>query len=185
MRCFSTRAMKSAGAYRARADLAKCGFAEMKFSGWQWRFVKLHRPPPEIRIFLPARSARSRTAMRRSRLPASIAQRSPAAPAPRTTASNLWTAEWGNGASRSSPVIITSLTGPKPAHIAIKSSPDSPRVRRRAIQFHKVCYDADRFCRLDFPAGPCDSEHVNSIAEEIALGNPNFEVRSAGPDCSD
>src|SRR6267143_2907291 len=185
MRCFSTRAMKSAGVYRASADLAKWGFAEMKFSGWQWRFVKLQRPPPEIRIFLPARSARSRTATRRPRLPASIAQRSPAAPAPSTTASNLWTALWGNGASRSSPVIITSLTGPKPAHIAIKLSPGSPRVRRRAIQFHKVCYDADRFCRLDIPASPCDSEDVNSFADGIVPGNTNFEVRSAGPDCSD
>src|SRR6267378_1849065 len=126
MRCFSTRAMKSAGVYRASADFAKCGFAEMKFSGWQWRFVKLQRPPPEIRIFLPARSERSRTATWRPRLPASIAQRSPAAPAPRTTASNLWTAVWGNGASRSSPVIITSLTSPKPAHIVIKSSPRFP-----------------------------------------------------------
>src|SRR6267378_2468942 len=50
----------------------------------------------------------------------------PAAPAPSTTASNLWTAVWGKGASRSSPVIITSLTGPKPAHIVIKSSPRFP-----------------------------------------------------------
>src|SRR6266851_3288923 len=91
MRCFSTRAMKSAGVYRASADLAKCGFAEKKFSGRQWRFVKLQRPPPEIRIFLPARLARSRTATRRPRLPASIAHISPAAPAPRITASNLWT----------------------------------------------------------------------------------------------
>src|SRR6266478_933781 len=157
----------------------------MKFSGRQCRLVKLQRPPPEIRIFLPARSERSRTATWRPRLPASIAQKSPAAHAPSTTASNLWTAVWGNGASRSSPVIITSLTGPKPAHIAIKSSPGSPRVRRRAIQFHKVCYDADRFCRLDFPAGPCDSENVDSFADGIAPGDPNFEVRSAGPDCSD
>src|SRR6266851_10062888 len=91
MRCFSTRAMKSVGVYRASADLAKCGFAEIKFSGWQFRLVKLQRPPPEIRIFLPARSARSRTATRRPRLPASIAHISPAAPAPRITASNLWT----------------------------------------------------------------------------------------------
>src|SRR5260370_821353 len=51
--------------------------------------VKLQRPPPEIRIFLPTRSACSSTATRRPRLPAWIAQRSPAAPPPRTTASNL------------------------------------------------------------------------------------------------
>src|SRR5260370_7023182 len=51
--------------------------------------VKLQRPPPEIRIFLPTRSACSSTGTRRPRLPAWIAQRSPAAPPPRTTASNL------------------------------------------------------------------------------------------------
>src|SRR5260370_406500 len=51
--------------------------------------VKLQRPPPEIRIFFPMRSARSSRATRRPRLPASIAQRSPAAPAPRTRASNF------------------------------------------------------------------------------------------------
>jgi hypothetical protein len=50
--------------------------------------VKLQRPPPEIRIFLPARSARSSTATRRPRFPASEAQNSPAAPAPKTTTSN-------------------------------------------------------------------------------------------------
>src|ERR1700758_3405098 len=45
--------------------------------------VKLQRPPPEMRIFLPMRSACSRTATRRPRLPASMAQKRPAAPAPR------------------------------------------------------------------------------------------------------
>src|ERR1700758_1466706 len=49
--------------------------------------VKLQRPPPEIRIFFPTRSARSSTATRRPRLPASAAQKRPAAPAPRTTTS--------------------------------------------------------------------------------------------------
>src|SRR5437868_6634642 len=80
--------MKSVGVNRANADFAKCGFAEMKFSELQWMFVKLQRPPPEIRIFLPARSALSSTATRRPRLPASAAQSRPAAPAPRTMASN-------------------------------------------------------------------------------------------------
>ena len=74
---------------------------------------------------------------------------------------------------------------PKASSRRYQIEPALPRMRRRAIQFHKVCYDADRFCRLDIPASPCDSEDVNSIAEEIAPGNPNFEVRSAGPDCSD
>src|ERR1700746_3290272 len=49
--------------------------------------VKLQRPPPEIRIFFPTRSARSSTATRRPRLPASAGQKRPAAPAPRTTTS--------------------------------------------------------------------------------------------------
>src|SRR5215471_17414901 len=52
--------------------------------------VKLHRPPPEIRIFLPNLSARSRTATRRPRFPASIAHINPAAPPPRISASNEW-----------------------------------------------------------------------------------------------
>src|ERR1700739_1366044 len=79
--------MKSPGVNRANADFAKCGFAERKFSGWQSMLVKLQRPPPEIRIFFPTRSARSSTATRRPRLPASAAQKRPAAPAPTTTTS--------------------------------------------------------------------------------------------------
>src|ERR1700733_3677043 len=59
----------------------------MKFSGPVYRLVKLQRPPPEIKIFLPMRSDRSSTRMRRPRLPASIAHIRPAAPAPRTMAS--------------------------------------------------------------------------------------------------
>src|SRR5258708_18760659 len=50
--------------------------------------VKLQRPPPEMRIFFPIRSACSSTATRRPRLLASMAQKSPAAPPPRTRASN-------------------------------------------------------------------------------------------------
>src|SRR5579883_1078336 len=49
--------------------------------------VKLQRPPPEMRIFLPGRSACSSTATRRPRLPVSIAHINPAAPAPITIAS--------------------------------------------------------------------------------------------------
>jgi len=45
--------------------------------------VKLQRPPPETRTFFPRRSARSRTATRRPRLPASMAHINPAAPPPR------------------------------------------------------------------------------------------------------
>src|SRR3954451_2445303 len=51
-------------------------------------FVKLQRPPPEIRIFSPAAVAWSTTSTRRPRLPASMAHIMPAAPAPITTTSN-------------------------------------------------------------------------------------------------
>src|SRR5579864_670876 len=57
--------------------------------------VKLQRPPPEIRIFLPMRSACSRMATRRSLLPASMAHMSPAAPAPRMRASKELIEELG------------------------------------------------------------------------------------------
>src|SRR5262244_2255844 len=52
-------------------------------------FVKLQRPPPEMRIFFPIFSACSITATRRPRFPASIAHSNPAAPAPNTIASNF------------------------------------------------------------------------------------------------
>src|ERR1700682_297606 len=82
--------MKSEGVYRASADFAKWGFEDAKFSGRQWMLVKLQRPPPEIRIFLPRRSICSSTATRRPRLPASIAHIRPTAPPPRTSASKRW-----------------------------------------------------------------------------------------------
>src|SRR5580704_15238405 len=53
--------------------------------------VKLQRPPPEIRIFLPARSAWSSKTTRRPRRPASSAHIMPAAPAPSTTTSTFCT----------------------------------------------------------------------------------------------
>src|SRR5690348_1408306 len=82
--------MKSCGLYRANADLAKCGLRERKFSGVVCRFVKLQRPPPEIRILRPTCRLRSSTTARRPRLPASIAHISPAAPAPMITASAVF-----------------------------------------------------------------------------------------------
>src|SRR5262249_33173997 len=81
--------MKCFGVYRARGDFAKCGLAEMKFAAVQWRFVKLQRPPPAIRIFLPTFPPRSSTPTRRPRFPASIAHISPAAPAPKISTSNF------------------------------------------------------------------------------------------------
>src|SRR5579875_1588211 len=54
--------------------------------------VKLQRPPPEIRIFFPGRSAWSISTTRRPRRPASIAHIMPAAPAPSTNTSTFCTA---------------------------------------------------------------------------------------------
>src|SRR5215472_3717621 len=87
MWCLRTNCRKSSGSYRARADLAKCGFVERKFSGRVCRFVKLHRPPPEIRILRPICGLCSTTTTRRPRLPASMAHIKPAAPAPITNTS--------------------------------------------------------------------------------------------------
>src|SRR5579871_525112 len=87
MPCLRTSRTKSSGPYRARADLAKCGFADRKFSGRVCRFVKLHLPPPDIRIFLPICQLCSTTTTRRPRLPASMAHIKPAAPAPITSTS--------------------------------------------------------------------------------------------------
>jgi 16S rRNA (guanine(527)-N(7))-methyltransferase RsmG len=50
---------------------------------------KLQRPPPEIKIFRPTCALCSTTKTRRPRFPASAAQKSPAAPAPMTIASNF------------------------------------------------------------------------------------------------
>jgi hypothetical protein len=50
--------------------------------------VKLQRPPPEIRIFLPAFSAWSSTSTRAPPCAAAAAAISPAPPAPRMIASN-------------------------------------------------------------------------------------------------
>ena len=89
MRCFLTNSMKSCGVYLASADLQKCGLFEMKFSGLTSRFVKLQRPPPEIKIFRPTCALCSTTKTRRPRFPASMAQKSPAAPAPIMIESNF------------------------------------------------------------------------------------------------
>src|SRR5678815_5339409 len=67
----------------------------MKFSGCVYRFVKLHRPPPDIRIFSPMLAFRSSTMTERPRLPASTAHRRPAAPAPMmTTSAFIWSCSW-------------------------------------------------------------------------------------------
>jgi len=79
--------MKSVGVNRANADRAKCGFSLRKFSGFAWMFVKLQRPPPEIKIFRPTRSPWSSSSTRFPRRPASNAHIIPAAPAPSTTTS--------------------------------------------------------------------------------------------------
>ncbi len=83
----STSATKSQGEYRASADLQKCGFCEKKLAGSAYMFVKLHRPPPDIRIFLPALLAWSISRTSRPRAAAVMAHISPAAPAPTMTTS--------------------------------------------------------------------------------------------------
>jgi hypothetical protein len=50
----STRAMKSHWVKRFSADRAKRGLRDRNRSGAIPRLVKLHRPPPEMRIFSPA-----------------------------------------------------------------------------------------------------------------------------------
>src|ERR1041385_7039435 len=79
--------MKSSGVKRAIADLQKCSFSERKFEFDTFRFVKLHLPPPEIRIFSPIAEFRSMTATALPRFPASIAHINPAAPPPITITS--------------------------------------------------------------------------------------------------
>src|SRR3546814_16522430 len=83
--------MKSPCEWRARADLQKCGFAERWFPALVCRLVKLQRPPPDIRIFLPTRLALSITSTRRPRAPAVAAHIRPAAPPPTTITSNCCT----------------------------------------------------------------------------------------------
>ena len=53
--------------------MQNCGFCDRKFSGAVRLLVKLQRPPPEMRIFLPADSACSTTRTERPRFPASAA----------------------------------------------------------------------------------------------------------------
>src|SRR5690606_12841011 len=79
--------MKSRGVYAASAERQKCGFAEMKLAGETPVFVKLQRPPPEIRIFSARRLAWSTRTTRKPRCPATAAAIMPAAPAPMTARS--------------------------------------------------------------------------------------------------
>src|SRR5688572_23580366 len=83
----STISMKCHGVKRASADLQKCGLAERKLAGVAPVLVKLQRPPPDIRIFLPTRLACSTTSTRLPRRPAVNAHISPAAPPPTIIAS--------------------------------------------------------------------------------------------------
>ena len=67
------------------ADFAKCGLPDRNASGSHCMFVKLQRPPPEMRIFSPGAFAWSIT---RTPGPARAAHIIPAAPAPRMIVSN-------------------------------------------------------------------------------------------------
>src|SRR3954452_22698763 len=87
--------MKSHGVYRARADLQKCGFCEEKLAGSVKVLVKLQRPPPDIRIFLPALLEWSMSSTWRPRAAAVRAHSRPAAPAPMITTSEELTTSSG------------------------------------------------------------------------------------------
>ena len=78
----STRLIKSFSVYWLSADLQKCILLDKKCSGSTFRLVKLHRPPPDIKIFLPIFFALSRTSTFFPRAAAVAAQNNPAAPPP-------------------------------------------------------------------------------------------------------
>jgi len=67
---------------------AKWGFAERKFSGSTDKLVKLQRPPPDIKIFLPILLLLSSTSTFRPRCPAVNAHIRPEAPPPTIITSN-------------------------------------------------------------------------------------------------
>ena len=73
--------------YLERADLQKCLFLERKLSNSKSVFVKLQRPPPDIRIFFPTLLDLSITNTLFFLEAAVIAAIRPAAPAPSTTTS--------------------------------------------------------------------------------------------------
>src|SRR5271155_1190546 len=82
MRYCLTNDMKSAAPYLLKADLQKCGLRETNELGLALMFVKLHLPPPEIKILRPIFSEWSNRATRRPRCPTWAPQNSPAPPAP-------------------------------------------------------------------------------------------------------
>src|SRR3970040_2751098 len=67
--------------------MQKCGLADRKRDGSICRLVKLQRPPPDSRIFLPSLLARSITSTWGPRWPAVNALIKPAAPPPITMTS--------------------------------------------------------------------------------------------------
>ena len=69
--------------YLDRADLQKWGFCDKKLSNSMEVFVKLHFPPPDMRIFLPILLDFSTTKTDLFLEAAVIAAIRPAAPAPR------------------------------------------------------------------------------------------------------
>src|ERR1700704_6040030 len=87
---FSTSAMKSCWVYLLSAEWQNRGLSDRKFAGEVCRLVKLHRPPPEMRIFSAGCLACSSTSTDRPRLAATPAHISPAAPAPRMMTSWLF-----------------------------------------------------------------------------------------------
>ena len=108
--------------------------AQTKVSTGQRRLVKLQGPPPEMRFCFPRRSARSRTATRRPRLPASMAHISPAAPPPRIRASNVWTKGFANLPALD--VIEQSHKAKIHVQLLMAVKQSEPGVVRREINFY-------------------------------------------------
>jgi hypothetical protein len=82
--CGSPSPWRTAGGWRARAALQKCGFAERTSCGWP-RQVGAMAPPSAGNqdLLLPVGSARSRAATRQPGLPAPIAHRRARGPGPK------------------------------------------------------------------------------------------------------
>ena len=55
------------GGIAGQGRFGEVGILRKEIFGWQWRLVKLQRPPPEMRIFLPIFSECSRRRARRPR----------------------------------------------------------------------------------------------------------------------
>src|SRR5580692_1841481 len=166
--------------------------------------VKLHRPPPEMRIFLPRRSACSSRATRRPRLPASMAHIKPAAPPPRINASKLWVtveeitsaAKAANNIGRLFIAALKALRHPKSQrskpqqsrlqhsrpHTQDQHSPKSHSHVKQAKAWQSVLFQQTFMYVLLLQLIDLRPRHFAAVGSEVAVGlSPNaydFFVRS-------